>query len=266
FLQSQGYRIVFFPSLWWASTHRNPHADVTFNPWHGFNLGHALSRSDLRRTLRKKTLFEFTNVGSFANDDDYIERAFAGLAQVPGSGAGRPTFTFAHFLAPHGPYVFDADCRTTVNVPTGSPPVKDRSAAYIGMIRCIDRMVLTTVTEILRKSTVPPIILLQSDHGSKTLDFDGEPSPDKVSDAQARERFGAFGAYYLPAGGDSLFRDSVTVVNVLPKVFNFYFHTELPLSPDTHYMSVTGLGKRRIMDDRALASGQRMGAKPGKLR
>ena len=53
----------------------------------------------------------------------------------------------------------------------------------------------------------------------------------------ARERVGAFGAYYLPDGGAEAFGDTVTVVNVLGNVLRHYFGARPPPRGDEHYLS-----------------------------
>ena len=70
------------------------------------------------------------------------------------------------------------------------------------------------------------------------LDYSSARSAAEVSPDQARERFGAFGAYYVPGGGSRLFTDSVTVVNVMAKVLDYYFNAGIPLAPDNLYMSL----------------------------
>ena len=72
-------------------------------------------------------------------------------------------------------------------------------------LRCVDRLVLDLVTTLLRDSRpAPVIIIVPADHGSR---FAGpRPSshrPESVSTALIRERFGAFGAFHLPAGGET---------------------------------------------------------------
>ena len=62
-------------------------------------------------------------------------------------------------------------------------------------------------------------------------------TPGKRPPAFIRERFGAFGAFHLPAGGDSLFREPVTVVNVLGHVLRYYFNADLPESANDMYVS-----------------------------
>jgi hypothetical protein len=75
-----------------------------------------------------------------------------------------------------------------------------------------------------------------------------------ISPLAARERLGAFGAYYLPDDGAAAFGDSVTVVNVLGHVLRRYFGAELPPAPDDRYLSIESAPFRfRSMTPEALA-------------
>ena len=112
------------------------------------------------------------------------------------------------------------------------------AAAYVGQIQCLDRMVLDLVTTVLRTSELPPVILLQGDHGSKTLLPYKDRGPENITLAAGKERLGAFGAYYLPDQGSELFGDSVTVVNVLGNVLRYYLGANVPREPDDMYLSV----------------------------
>ena len=80
--------------------------------------------------------------------------------------------------------------------------------------------------------------MLQGDHGSAVHGFFKSPSNESVSATNAWERFGAFGAYYLPDGGAAAFGDSVSVVNVLGNVLRHYFRADLPREPDDRYLAV----------------------------
>jgi hypothetical protein len=73
---------------------------------------------------------------------------------------------------------------------------------------------------------------------SGMLGFNSAPTAALVTPAQARERFGAFGAYYLPAGGGQLVTDTVTIVNVFRKILPYYFGADLTPEPDRLYMSL----------------------------
>ena len=168
-----------------------------------------------------------------AADADHIARTFAAVARVPRIPG--PVFAFAHVLSPHQPFIFESDCRPVAGKPAaGSRKVGGR---YVGQIECLDRMVLKLVTSLLRDSDVPPVILLQGDHGSGSPAFDTAATVEDIPLAAAHDRFGAFGAYYLPDHGSAAFGDSVTVVNVLGNVLRQYFGADLPREPDDLYLS-----------------------------
>lgn len=229
FLKAQGYRFLFFPSQWWISTHHNHNADWEFQPWSGLDVGREATRSDLRRAYLRGTVLDLLRQ-DHGHDADHVKRTLAALARVPDDP--RPTFVFAHILNPHRPFAFDAGCRTLKAREVSG------SSGYVGQLQCLDSLLLATVTTLIQRSSPAPIIVLQGDHGTKTLDYTSARSASQVSPAQARERFGAFGAYYLPGGGERLFADSVTVVNVMAKVLDYYFDAGIPLAPDSLYMSL----------------------------
>ncbi len=239
YLQQQGYRFIFFPSQWWPATQQNSHADVTFRAWSGLSLDHALASSNLRRKLRPMTPFGFTALGSNHADADFLRKTLAGIKKLPG-GSDRPIFGFAHLMSPHTPWVFDRACKTLTGPRIRPPPHRhlDRKLAYIEQVQCIDSLVLNVVHHLLKHSPVPPVILLQADHGSNLLEYEKAPRAELVSPAQARERFGAFGAYYLPGGGARLFGDTTTVVNVLRHVLVYYAGADLAVEPNELYMSL----------------------------
>jgi hypothetical protein len=68
--------------------------------------------------------------------------------------------------------------------------------------------------------------------------FDKAGTAEKITLAAAKERVGAFGAYYLPDPGSEVFGDSVTIVNVMANVLRFYLGAALPREPDDMYLSV----------------------------
>ena len=113
----------------------------------------------------------------------------------------------------------------------------EQRADYIGQVRCVDRLVLDLVTALLQRSSTPPVILVVGDHGSRFADVGFYGHPESVSTAFIRERFGAFGAFYLPAGGDSVFREPVSLVNVLGNVLRYYFNTDVAPAPNDMYVS-----------------------------
>lgn len=233
FLKTQGYRFVFFPSEWWRATDHNRHADVEFRIEGGLDLRRTLAASELEMLLPRFTLLGA--IGSIQPTmAEYIKQTFEGIRHL--DTGETPTFVFAHFIFPHGPYVLDAQCGPQVGPYQGEP---DRR--YLAQVHCANALILELVRKLLRQPGRSPIILLQGDHGTAMRRYYAAPTAQLVTPRQARERFGAFGAYHLPGGGGRLFTDTVTVVNVFRKILSFYFGADLPPEPDHLYMSVWDL-------------------------
>ena len=232
FLKQRGYEFLFFPSQWWISTRHNRNADSEFQAWHGVDPLRDATGSDLRRWLVRVTALP----SDYSHDADHVKRTFEGLQEVP-SIAG-PTFAFAHVLNPHRPIVFNAGNCPALRRPRSGVTAAVKRDGYIRQVECLNDLLLGLVTGLVQRSSPAPIILLVGDHGTNSLRYSSAKSAETVSPAQARERFGAFGAFYLPEGGGRILADSVTLVNVIPEVLNHYFGANIPLSPDSLYMSL----------------------------
>jgi hypothetical protein len=236
FLKGLGYRFVFFPSQWWLATRHNRHADSEVDVWSGWHPLRGLSRSHLRRTLRKASMLDLLQQEAAWNIyGDHDSRMFTAIARVPKTPG--PVFVFAHVMTPHLPFVFDRECHPLTRKAAGTVP-RGKSHRYVEQVECLNRMVLGLVTTLLHESDVPPVILLQSDHGTKTLRFEKAPTAEAIPVAAARERLRAFGAYYLPGHRAEAFGDSVTLVNVLGDVLRSYLGAKLPREPDDMYLSI----------------------------
>jgi len=239
FLKERGYKYVLFPSAWWAATSSSPLADEEFDAQPELDLRHELRRTELRTAVVHSTPFRPLIDGDRGTVPmvTQILRSFGALPAVAGDPA--PTFTFAHVLIPHVPYLLDAECRPLAHpIPDDmEADTPEQRADYIGQVRCVDRLVLELVTSLLRRSSPAPIILVVGDHGSRFADVGFYAHPERVSTAFLRERFGAFGAFYLPAGGGRDFREPVTLVNVMGNVLRHYFAADVPPSPDEMYVS-----------------------------
>jgi hypothetical protein len=260
FLKSQGYLFAFFPSLSWEATRHNRQADLEFHARHGLDPARELTRSGLRQVLTKTSLLKFVDWGARPLVRGHVTRTFAAIAQIPKIPG--PVFTFAHLMSPHGPYVFDQDCRPAPQR-AGRSRSKYEAAAYVEQIQCLNRMVLDLVTTLLRTSELPPVILLQGDHGSKTLLFDKAGTAEKITLAAAKERLGTFGAYYLPDHGSEVFGDSVTIVNVMGNVLRFYLGAALLRESDDMYLSVDPAPYAFKRVDFAFLAGEDWSARPG---
>jgi len=152
-------------------------------------------------------------------------------------------FVYVHFLAPHPPFVFDEngksidpDVKFSFNDDDSfteeQQRIKNYRTGYSEQARFLNKKILTVIEEILEKSSIPPIIILQADHGSGMyVDF---ASAEKTC---LRERFSPFAAYYLPEMQNDAIPDDITPVNLFRIIFNEYFETNLPLLENTYYFS-----------------------------
>ncbi|HLM69259.1 MAG TPA: hypothetical protein VK358_17095, partial [Longimicrobium sp.] len=173
-----------------------------------------------------------------------VEARLDAIAALAGERRGRPRFVFAHMLVPHEPYVWHADCSPREPFWPASDYGEQRELiqrAYLEQITCLNVKLEEMVTEILERSSVPPVILLQSDHGHGFMALNpmtGEQLPrDQLQPRQVRERMDGFGAYHLPGGGAAALYDSITAVNLVPAVLNHYLKAGLPLQLDQVFWS-----------------------------
>jgi hypothetical protein len=237
FLKQQGYKYVFFPSAWWTPTRHSPIADSEFNARPDFKLANEVRRTELRQAVLSSTLLRYLPDARIDTLFDF--RSMRGIRDMPADTA--PTFVFAHFLLPHVPYYLDAQCHAVPQpiFPKMEDADPEQQGPYLAQLRCVDHLVLDLVTTLLRDSRPAPVIIIVGDHGSRFAGPTFVDRPESASTALIRERFGAFGAFHLPAGGDSQFTGSVTLVNVMRNVLRYYFGADLPPRPDDQYISGT---------------------------
>lgn len=249
-LQERGYRFAFFPTTFHA-TSRHPRADLTLTPegarraaW--FHSWRAHAPFDALASLRCGRRGCQGSAGERVQTFPYPHETasailwkFETVRTLPDSSG--PIFAFVHALLPHEPYQFAADC--TPQEPWW--PVNDADAdaaadstiraAYAAQVHCANRFVLETVRELIRRSEISPIILIQSDHGHGRMTEDAMSgrtvSLVDLSAAALRERLDVFAAYRVP-GHPALFPDTVTPASVLPRTLNALFDAGLPVPGD----------------------------------
>jgi hypothetical protein len=249
FLHARGYRVVFFPTAF-GGTRQNRYADLQLpaprdvRPELYAAWAH-LTAWPLVRALGCRMLGCDPDGPPYQpSDPTLMDWRFRALAHLAGS-SGRPQFVFAHFLVPHEPYIYGPDCRHR------APywPATDWSDArrvrqdYLDQIRCVNSMVLKAVDSIQARSRVPPVILIQADHGHGRFGRDIPPLSDASPEA-IRERVSVFAAYALPTVRPTDIPDSISPVNVTRAVLRHYFRAALPPLPETVYWSATNSAYR----------------------
>jgi hypothetical protein len=170
-----------------------------------------------------------------------IEWKLATLASLPDSAG--PILAFLHLLSPHEPYLFNADCSE------GEPwvPATDQGEnfqrvgqAYSIQVKCLNQLVLRTVTLLIKRSRTKPVIILTADHGQGRIyvnPFRGITlRTEEATAEQIGEHLGIFAAYLFPGADSSVYPD-ISPVNVMPLVLQSLFGEPASLLPDHSYWS-----------------------------
>lgn len=160
-----------------------------------------------------------------------------------GKPAASPRFVVAHILAPHPPFVFDAD----------GNPVRQHIAfgfwdgshymsvggtqklyrdGYVGQIQYLNKLLLPVIDALIAKARVRPIIIIEGDHGSKL-----RLEQDIAKKSDLKEVFGNLMAFYVPPSVQQYLTPKTTSVNTFRAVLDGLFGEKLPMLPDRSFFS-----------------------------
>jgi hypothetical protein len=239
FLKKHGYNYYQLGSWWWSTQYnklatKNYNLDL-INPT-GIN---AFNSIIINNSLIKPMLPDqlFNSIVTESVDDKrrriiYQFETLPKVAKLPG-----PKFVFAHIIAPHGPNVFGKNCEfITEDQLIG---VADE-VGYTNQVACINKYLINSIDAIMKSSSRPPVIIIQSDEGAPFLaDRLNPPNNWKSADAKMlNEKFPILGAYYFPDGNYTTLYKSITPVNSFRIILNKYFNTNIPLLSDRNYVNL----------------------------
>ena len=166
------------------------------------------------------------------NQRERIESVFRTVEGLAAGTSARPRFVFAHVPSPHGPWVDQADGspRVVTSLETWYFDTPETTGltrqevidGYVGQVAYLGKRTREAVESIIRTSARTPVILVISDHGS-SLD---------VTAANPEQRLRNLFAAYTP-GHEALFADDLTLIGVMPTLFDAYFGVELPRPAET---------------------------------
>ena len=226
FLKSRGYKFIHFSSGW-GPTNYNEYSDL--------NIGVSyLKRNEFQMFLVRTTVIDVFEK-QFIKDIDRnrILNTFNSMGEVYKVEGKK--FVFAHIVSPHPPYLFDRDGNSVPETDTGfSGWGLKQKEYYLNQLFFINKKIEILIDEILSNSEVPPIIILQADHGPNNTFIEGKyPSADMFKEGSR-----IFNAYYLPSEEGDLLYDSITPVNTFRVILNSYFNTDYELLDDKNYYSI----------------------------
>jgi len=228
FLKTHGYKYILIDSGA-PPTQESPLADVLIS---------SNKPDELYLTLFNATWLVTRTVATLSSSWRFRHSYnFQELAKIP--SIKEPTFTFAHFLLPHPPFVFDRngkpaepyELRMTPDQAKYLPPDKKYKELYLDQLIYTTHLVKNVIAEILLRSKQPPIIILQSDHGSWPAK-EWENSKDWLN-----ERMPILNAYFLPGQAQHEIYPSITPVNTFRFIFKYYFNEDIDLLEDKIYYS-----------------------------
>jgi hypothetical protein len=238
-LESQGYQTVSLSTNWTitdnATTDRYLHPfPIMLTDFEGFVM-HLTPLESLEPILDG-----FASVPTSESHREIIHYNFMTLSELPRLPG--PKFVFAHIISPHPPFVFDSAGEPL----DSSHPFTFQDAnefpgswqeyreQYVAQVQFVNRQLQQTIDAILLQSDLPPIIILQADHGSGMLTDLASPEHTCI-----RERFSPFAAYYLPGIGHEVIPSDISTVNLFRILLNEYFETQLPLLESKQYFYKT---------------------------
>lgn len=154
-------------------------------------------------------------------------------------GDDMPKFVFAHILCPHTPFAFEADGTAVEKSQvllddrlTGGASRAALVKGYTSQIQYVNHEIDRAIADILAHSRKPPIIILQSDHGSEmTL------SQTNPSEAGIRERMSILNAYYVPPEIRARLYPDISPVNTFAVILGQYFPGMRAPVPDESFFS-----------------------------
>jgi len=223
--ESMGYKTVAFATGFaWSEL---DDADVFYTP-PPFSAG----MTEFETLFMRTTLARHAQDLGWVDTDEIIGQNFRDrtmlvfntmndIARIP-----EPTFAFVHLISPHPPFVFGPNGEHTNPADFWNEnrqyPSGLYAEGYQNQITFLNHKMLQAVDTLIEESGVPPIIILQGDHGPWHQPKD--------------RRFWILNAYYLPDHQDKLF-SKISPVNTFRYIFNAYFSGKYDMLPNISYFS-----------------------------
>jgi hypothetical protein len=158
---------------------------------------------------------------SFRDRFNFVFNSIDDITKMP-----EPTYSYIHLISPHPPFVFD---------PNGNPtyppdfwndqrmyPSNLYQKGYVNQLQHLNVKMLEAIDTILANSKVPPIIIIEGDHGPWLQPND--------------KRMWNLTAIYFPDHKDKLY-STITPVNIFRLVFDTYFGGKYEKLNDISYFS-----------------------------
>lgn len=250
--RSLGYKYVLVPSGFFI-TDRSPLADIKID------LGIWTQSQFLALLVESSALWfswKWINSLSSIRSEGIVVGAFEGkgimdqwhrhitgsIAEIPKiSKIAEPTFTFAHIICPHPPYVFERDGSLNTSAKMADLGGFDNfnywhlKDQFVDQLIHFNKLVEAMITELLETSPEPPIIVVQGDHGTSFLGEEGGGDTLSPSIPHINERLSILLACFAPKKVSDSIYSTITPVNIFRVIMNECFDAGYELLPDRNY-------------------------------
>jgi hypothetical protein len=256
-------------SSWWDFTRVGIKADS--HPTISFRLrvlGKSFYMSDLGRDIINKSILSpwlkkglsFGNFAVIKYDQDKNPRQsfFAqkdAVKQLAATKHAKPQFTFAHFLSPHDPYIFDADGSEPTYDGNRTDNGIDEREKYVRAVTYLNTQI-TDMMGYIREHSPNAVIIIQSDEGPYPKEFRHRLTPDHYYDPstlpllQEKQKFGILASYYMPGMNAEMITEEINAsVNPFRFVLKHYLGYELEMLPDCQFSAGNKFGVFRFKNE-----------------
>jgi len=224
FLKAQGYQYIAFGNNFAEYTwekYANDNVDLYLD-YHGYNSSSMVTEFVyiLWNTTMLQPFYGYVTGSQYEDSYRcqtlYMLEKLEALPELEG-----PKFIFAHFICPHTPYVFGPDGEY---VAPANWYNYENKQFYRGQYIFISAEIEKVVDVLIKESKIPPIIILQSDHGQRP------DHPGIVIGDTEWEKI--LNAMYLPGMDYDTLSDNISPVNTFRLIFNNYFGANYSLLED----------------------------------
>jgi hypothetical protein len=232
-LEDMGYRTVAFETGYYWSEWED--ADLYLAPDRGFLEGmNAFEATLLRSTAAWALIDALPKLPAFLVRDldrspdahrDRLSYVFEELERLPSQTS--PKFVFAHIVSPHRPFVFDSEGNPTADDYDWSRSdlgLDQYKAGYREQLQYVNARMERIIEQIIEGSDIPPIIVIQGDHG-----------PEEGSSS---DRMSILNAIYIGGARATEVYPTITPVNTFRMLFGERFGADLPLIKDASLFSI----------------------------
>jgi len=231
--KARGYRYVHVNTTW-SGTESNPNTDVAISyrpPWLQNEFLNIFVHTTFLTVFKKYLSFDLAEAHLYDFD------RLAAAADMNG-----PILVFAHILLPHPPFLFERDGKIRRHLRDGEQPHgRDQWTSrkeYVDQVLFLDLRMEELIDRILSASRIPPIIVIQGDHGPAATRPDPSlPAEGQMTDVHLQERASILNAYYVPPACRRRLYDTITPVNSFRIILSEVFGEPLELLEDASYYS-----------------------------